>query len=204
MHVAGMWDIRMLLDVMYPYCMSSVVAYYVPGHIASFQQFCSKFVSLAFASSYMAQACACASACVGAQQQRACPARPGTCSKRTIPYGVSDPSLLLMKRLACPSAQLQHALAEAAAARRRVDGQVAENRALREQQRILDDARLKDEAAIRDLTNELADRQEQVAAAQRKLVMMRSSRCGAQPAVHLPACMSCMHACYSPQQRVSP
>ena len=77
-----------------------------------------------------------------------------------------------------PAAQLQRALAEAAAARRHVDGQIAENRALREQQRILDDARLKDEAAIRDLTNELADRQEQVAAAQRKLVLMRSSRCG--------------------------
>ncbi len=75
-------------------------------------------------------------------------------------------------------AQLARALAEAAAARREVDGQAAQNRALREQQRILDDARLKDEAAIRDLTNELADRAEQVAAAQRKLVLLRSSsRC---------------------------
>ncbi len=65
---------------------------------------------------------------------------------------------------------------EAAAARRELDAQKAINRALDEQQRTLDDQRMKDEVTIRDLTNELADRSEQVATMQRKLLLARTNR----------------------------
>lgn len=71
---------------------------------------------------------------------------------------------------------MKRALSEAAAARRELDSQKAINRALEEQQRILDDQRMKDEVTIRDLTNELADKSEQVATAQRKLLLARTNR----------------------------
>ena len=78
--------------------------------------------------------------------------------------------------VACSVKQVKRALSEAAAARRELDAQKAINRALDEQQRTLDDQRMKDEVTIRDLTNELADKSEQVATTQRKLVLARTNR----------------------------
>ena len=72
--------------------------------------------------------------------------------------------------------QVERAMLDSAAARRELDAQKAINRALDEQQRTLDDQRMKDEVTIRDLTNELADRSEQVATMQRKLLLARTNR----------------------------
>ncbi len=72
---------------------------------------------------------------------------------------------------------MKRALSEAAAGRRELDAQKAINRALDEQQRTLEDQRMKDEVTIRDLTNELADKSEQVAATQRKLLLARTNKC---------------------------
>lgn len=73
--------------------------------------------------------------------------------------------------------QVNKALAEAAAARRELDAQKAISRAQKEQQQILEDQRIKDEIDIKKLTNELADKNGQLAAVQRKLVLMRANRC---------------------------
>ena len=67
--------------------------------------------------------------------------------------------------------------AEAEAARREAHAQKALARTLQEAQRLADDEALQAEAAIKDLRNELADKELALQNAQRKLFQARTSRC---------------------------
>ncbi len=71
--------------------------------------------------------------------------------------------------------------AEAEAARKEAHAQKALARTLQEQQRLLDDEALQQETTIKDLRNELADKEVALQNAQRKLFQARTSRCHSLP-----------------------
>ena len=73
--------------------------------------------------------------------------------------------------------QVERVAAEAEAARREAHAQKALARTLQEQQRLLDEEALRQEAAVKDLRNELADKEVALQNAQRKLFQARTSRC---------------------------
>ncbi len=74
--------------------------------------------------------------------------------------------------------------AEAEAARREAHAQKALARTLQEQQRLLDDEALQQETTIKDLRNELADKEVALQNAQRKLFQARTSRCPSLAIMH--------------------
>ena len=74
--------------------------------------------------------------------------------------------------------------AEAEAACKEAHAQKALARTLQEQQRLLDDEALQQETTIKDLRNELADKEVALQNAQRKLFQARTSRCHRLPFPH--------------------
>lgn len=75
-------------------------------------------------------------------------------------------------------------VAEAEAARREAHAQKALARTLQEQQRLQDEEALQQETTIKDLRNELADKEVALQNAQRKLFQARTSRCNSLPMAH--------------------
>ena len=80
--------------------------------------------------------------------------------------------------------QVERVTAEAEAARREAHAQKALARTLQEQQRLLDEEALQQETTIKDLRNELADKEVALQNAQRKLFQARTSRSTPLPLVH--------------------
>lgn len=77
-----------------------------------------------------------------------------------------------------PGLQVERVTLEAEAARKEAHAQKALARTLQEQQRLMDDEVLQQETTIKDLRNELADKEVALQNAQRKLFQARTSRCG--------------------------